>query len=105
MADRYGEAMALMTLGTADRELGKRPDSARYLTVAVEIFREIGIPIKTARALVELGETALADGDPAGAERAWREAREILVTLDAPDAGVLGERIAALATRPSGATV
>jgi DNA-binding SARP family transcriptional activator/tetratricopeptide (TPR) repeat protein len=107
MADRYGEAMALMSLGTADRELGKRADSARYLTVAVEIFREIGIPIKTARALVELGETALADGDPVGAERAWREARDILVAVDAPDPGALGERIAALglATGPSGATV
>jgi DNA-binding SARP family transcriptional activator len=105
MADRYGEAMALTSLGTADRQLGRRPDSARSLAVAVEIFREIGIPVKTARALAELGETALADGDPAGAERAWREAREILVAVDAPDAAVLGERIAALATGPSGATV
>src|SRR5256714_14192829 len=74
MADRYGEAMALMTLGTAGRELGKRTDSARYLTVAVGILRASGIPLQTAPALVELGETAPADGDPAGPRRAWREA-------------------------------
>jgi tetratricopeptide (TPR) repeat protein len=101
MADRYGEAVALMMLGTTVRELDELSRSERYLALAVDIFREIGIPVKTAQALMELGETARAKGEPADAARIWREARDIFAALDAPDAAVLAERIAALEPDPA----
>jgi tetratricopeptide (TPR) repeat protein len=89
-----GNAYALHVLGFIHQELGHYAEAIRCYERAIEIDRELGSRYWEAVVLDRLGDAHHALGDGHRAQLAWRQAFDILDTLQHPDAEVINDKCA-----------
>jgi hypothetical protein len=77
----YGQALALSALGDVHRTSGRPDQAVTSCSAALDIARELDEPLLRARILKALGTAHQAAGDRHAAAAAWREARDLHVTL------------------------
>jgi tetratricopeptide (TPR) repeat protein/transcriptional regulator with XRE-family HTH domain len=82
------------TLGYAEDHLGNFTEAAACYQRAISIAREGGDRPSEAQALVHLGDTWHAGGEPLRAKQAWREALAILDETGHPDAEEVRAKLA-----------
>jgi tetratricopeptide (TPR) repeat protein len=89
LADRRGQARALVGMGDVEREQGRVEDALDLFNRALPMLREIGGEVELAKALSSHGLTLAANGDRAAATVAWKEALRILRQWGAPEASTV----------------
>jgi DNA-binding SARP family transcriptional activator/tetratricopeptide (TPR) repeat protein len=77
LADRSGQADALMRLGNVRGFTGDFPGAVRDLEQALQLYRELGCRSGQTDALTRLGDVRILTGDFADAARALREALQL----------------------------
>ncbi len=85
--NRRGEATALVGLGAL------LDQAATHLQQALDIARELDVPLLAARALHNLGVVHDTAGRPGATSAAWREALALFTDLDDPDAQQVAARL------------
>ncbi|MEV0322845.1 BTAD domain-containing putative transcriptional regulator [Streptomyces sp. NPDC050658] len=81
--DRFGEALALRTLGECELAAGRVHAAERSLAEAADRWDALGLPLPRARTLRDLAATRVAVGDRAGADALRAEAREVFMAYEA----------------------
>ena len=81
---RDDEAYLLLKLGELARILGDFPTALARQQSALDLWRELGDPLGTGRALVTMSQVYLATGNQVAAESCCRDGIAILQDLDAP---------------------
>ncbi len=71
--DRYGEAVSLGTLGRIEQQLAHYDEARRHFEADLALARELDDARGVGIMLNSLGETALLQKDPAGAEKHFRD--------------------------------
>jgi DNA-binding SARP family transcriptional activator len=84
-----GEGNTWDSLGFVHSRLGDHDRAAECFRLAADRYRENGHRYNEADALIQLGDALAAGGEGAAAERARRQALEILTELDHPDADLV----------------
>ncbi|MFE9192904.1 ATP-binding protein [Micromonospora sp. NPDC007208] len=91
-----GQAITWASLGHAHLQLNAFTEAVACHEQAVRLRREIGHRRLEADALVSLGDAHLAAGNTAPARLAWKQARDILVSLHEGDTGGVDAKLASL---------
>ncbi|WP_245238507.1 AfsR/SARP family transcriptional regulator [Streptomyces sp. MZ04] len=81
--DRFGEALALRTLGECELAAGRIEAAAQSLTTAAARWDALELPLPRARTLRDLAATREAAGDAAGAHALRAEAQEVFMAYEA----------------------
>ena len=101
--DRLSQAETLDSIACAYRFLARYDEATAYYYQALRLFREFGGVLRSP-ALVFIGDTRLAAGDPESAGTAWRDAVAILDDLRLPEAVGMRARLSNLASMTGDAT-
>jgi DNA-binding SARP family transcriptional activator len=96
LGDLNGQALGHEALATGHRARGNLVASLASSRQAAELFRRTESRMNTVDCLLQLGDTALALGDRAGARAAWREAVDLLRHLRVPQVTQLEDRLTSL---------
>lgn len=81
--DRFGEALALRTLGECELAAGRLDTADQHLTTAAAHWHELELPLPRARTLRDLAAAREAAGDRASARALRAEARDVFVAYEA----------------------
>lgn len=81
--DRFGEALALRTLGECDLAAGRPEAAEKHLTAAADLWAALELPLPRARTLRDLATAREAQGDRARALALRAEAREVFAAYEA----------------------
>lgn len=95
IGDRYNEGRVLTSLGEAYRRAGQDGPAADSLSAALDIMRAESV-FETGQVAVALADLAEASGDPARTRALLEEALAAYVTLLAPQAKTVEQRLASL---------
>ncbi|MFG2653315.1 BTAD domain-containing putative transcriptional regulator [Streptomyces sp. NPDC048436] len=81
--DRFGEALALRTLGECELAAGRLDTAEQHLTASAAHWHELELPLPRARTLRDLAAVREAAGDRASAGALRGEARDVFVAYEA----------------------
>jgi len=95
LADKYGEAETLRSLGDTYYHLGSHPQAISYHHQALELNRQLGDHYTEADTLTRLGDAYQAADEPDAARDAWLQAVAILDDLHHPEAAQVRARLRA----------
>jgi tetratricopeptide (TPR) repeat protein len=94
--NRVTLAATLDSLGYIHFQLHDLDRSSVYYQQAIEVYQDLSSPAEEADTLAALAQTLAADGDVAGARKAWLRAAPVLERFSHPLAREVRARLAAL---------
>jgi tetratricopeptide (TPR) repeat protein len=96
LGDLNGQGLCHETLAKGHRARGNLPASLASYHEAAQMYRRTGWRMNSVECLLQLGDTALALGDRAGARAAWQEALHLLRHLRVQQVAQIEDRLASL---------